>query len=594
MSNSREPHLPDGTLLHNGSYRIVRYISSGGFGNTYEAEHTSFGDRVAIKELFISGVCSRDADEQNVTVSVAENRLPFETQKKKFFKEAVRLHRLSHPNIVRVSDVFEQNGTAYYVMEYIEGETLSERMKRQGRPYTEDEVRRYMRPVMEALSYVHQQGLLHLDLKPGNIMLEVATDKPILIDFGASKQFEVEEGKSLSSSSAMAYTPGYAPGEQMEQAFHKFGSWTDVYALGATMLSMLTGTTPPLPSDIADEGLPTVPGVSQEMMSSIESAMNPFRKKRCQTVEELSGLLQIPDREQSQEDLPVNTPKESEADTQDETVISDSETNLNPVIETSVDFEETVVSPPVIRNASLEEFITWSPSVSFFQMEVLKNLVNRMIHVEGGTFIMGARPDQDAEDEEKPAHHVTLSSYYIGAYPVTQVEWTTVMKSNPSIRRADILPVENVSWEHCQHFIIRLSELTGLPFRLPTEAEWEFAARGGNASEGYIYSGSNIANNVAWYIMNSQGNTMPPSRKFANELGLYDMSGNVWEWCSDWFGPYEKEWVQDPTGPESGDQKVCRGGCCCTEFNCCRVSYRSRILPQLSYGLTGLRLALSF
>jgi len=574
MNNSKEPHLPDGTLLHNGSYRIVRYISSGGFGNTYEAEHITFGDRVAIKELFISGICSRHTDKLNVTISVAENRLPFEMQKRKFFKEAVRLHRLNHPNIVRVSDVFEQNGTAYYVMDYIDGESLSTRMKRQGHPYTEEEVRHYMRPVMEALSYVHQQGLLHLDLKPGNIMVEAETDNPILIDFGASKQFESEDGKSLSSSSVMAWTPGYAPSEQMEQAFHKFGSWTDVYALGGTMLCMLTGSTPPSPTDIIDEGLPELPRVSSEMTAAIESAMNPFRKKRCQTMEALAAIL-APKGVKHSEGI------HSVADS-DETIIANA--TFVP------DVEETVISKPYLT----PQIKKWESSISSFQKELIQSLINNMVLIEGGTFLMGSDIGQsEAENDEKPIHQVTLSSYYLGIYPVSQAEWLGIMGDNPSAHKEDNLPVENVSWEACQKFILELKKITGLEFRLPTEAEWEFAARGGNAREGFLYSGSNNPNNVAWYLLNSQGITKPISRKFANELGLYDMSGNVWEWCQDWYAPYINKEQYNPNGPITGEQRVLRGGCCCTEENCCRVAYRSCNLPFLSNSLTGLRLALN-
>ena len=200
-----------------------------------------------------------------------------------------------------------------------------------------------------------------------------------------------------------------------------------------------------------------------------------------------------------------------------------------------------------------------------------------MVAVEGGTFTMGATSEQgsDAFDEEKPAHQVTLSDYYIGRTEVTQALWKAVMGSNPSNHKGDNLPVENVSWYDCQVFIQKLNQLTGKQFRLPTEAEWEYAARGGRKSRGYKYAGSNNIGSVAWYGGNS-GGTHLVATKQANELGVYDMSGNVWEWCSDWYG-YYYYWSSsqsDPQGPSSGLFRVNRGGCY-NSAEACRVSVRS-------------------
>ena len=207
----------------------------------------------------------------------------------------------------------------------------------------------------------------------------------------------------------------------------------------------------------------------------------------------------------------------------------------------------------------------------------------------GGTSEQGS----DAYDDEKPTHSVTLSSYYICKYEVTQALWRAVMGSNPSYFEGDNLPVEQVSWNDCQTFINRLNSYTGRNFRLPTEAEWEFAARGGNYSRHYKYSGSNYISDVAWYDSNSGNRTHPVGTKQANELGLYDMSGNVFEWCSDWAGTYSSYPQTDPTGPNSGSRHVLRGGSWRSFAGNCRSSIRYRYPPGSRDSNLGLRLVLS-
>ncbi len=214
--------------------------------------------------------------------------------------------------------------------------------------------------------------------------------------------------------------------------------------------------------------------------------------------------------------------------------------------------------------------------------------------VEGGTFQMGATSEQgsDAFDWEKPVHSVSLNDYYIGETEVTQALWKAVMGSNPSNWQGDNLPVENVSWDDCQEFIRKLNQKTGKNFRLPTEAEWEYAARGGRKSKGYKYAGSNSIGNIAWYNDNSGRKTHPVKGKAANELGLYDMSGNVWEWCQDWYGDYNSGSQSNPTGPSTGSYRVLRGGGWGVIAGYCRVSFRSYGNPGIRYGDYGFRLAL--
>ena len=220
-----------------------------------------------------------------------------------------------------------------------------------------------------------------------------------------------------------------------------------------------------------------------------------------------------------------------------------------------------------------------------------------MILVEGGTFRMGATEEQgsDVMSDEKPVHEVSVSSYLIGKTEVTTELWKAVLGWNPSDFRGTNLPVECVAWSNCQSFISELNKLTGRKFRLPTEAEWEFAARGGNKSKGYKYSGSNSIDEVAWYSGNSNSRTQPVGTKQPNELGIYDMTGNVSEWCSDYYSSsyYSESPVLNPTGPESGTTRSKRGGNWMNSESFCRVSRRGEYSPgDINYNL-GLRLCLS-
>ena len=217
-----------------------------------------------------------------------------------------------------------------------------------------------------------------------------------------------------------------------------------------------------------------------------------------------------------------------------------------------------------------------------------------MVYVEGGSFDMGATTEQgsDAENDEKPVHRVTLSGYYIGRCEVTQELWEAVMGSNPSYFNGAQNPVENVSWNDCQEFISMLNSLTGRTFRLPTEAEWEYAARGGNQSRHYKYSGSNNIFDVAWHDGDSGDKTHAVGTKTANELGIYDMSGNVIEWCSDWYGDYRRRAQTNPQGPSSGSARVLRGGSWGGDARSCRVSFRNYGGPGGSFHAIGLRLVL--
>lgn len=219
-----------------------------------------------------------------------------------------------------------------------------------------------------------------------------------------------------------------------------------------------------------------------------------------------------------------------------------------------------------------------------------------MVAVKGGNFTMGCTSEQgsDCYKDETPPHPVTVGDFYMGKYEVTQAQWKAVMGSNPSrFSGCDQCPVENVSWNDAQEFIRKLNELTGKTYRLPTEAEWEYAARGGAQRKGYKYSGSNSIGDVAWYYGNSGSETHPVGQKNPNELGLYDMSGNVWEWCSDWYGDYSSQAQTNPQGPSSGSGRVLRGGSWGINARYCRVSSRDNYSPAYRSLDGGFRVVLS-
>ena len=233
------------------------------------------------------------------------------------------------------------------------------------------------------------------------------------------------------------------------------------------------------------------------------------------------------------------------------------------------------------------------------EQEKLLQLAGEMVFVQGGTFYMGS-DDSYVDDNEKPVHQVTLDDFYIGKYPVTQKQWEAVMGTSTTLsapshfKGRPSCPVETVSWDDAQDYIKKINKMTGKKFHLPTEAEWEYAARGGNKSRGYKYAGSNNLDDVGWNSSNSGFKTHPVGQKKPNELGIYDMSGNVWEWCNDWFAEdyYENCPRNNPQGPSSGSDRVVRGGGC-LEYGICLVAVRMCTSPAFRSLHLGFRLSRS-
>ena len=355
-------HLQPNTTLQGGKYRIERVLGQGGFGITYLARNTVFDIDVAIKEFFMKDENYRDGS--SVTMPITTKQELFHGQMEKFKKEAKRMFAIKNEHIVGVQDLFEENGTAYYVMDYVDGENLSERLKRTGKRMSQKTVNEILPQILDALKTVHEAGFWHLDLKPANIMLDKSGNVK-LIDFGASKQFDVQKG-GATTSTAISYTNGYAPREQMEQNYDKFGPWTDLYALGATLYKMLTNSNPPLPTDIDDdmsedkhEALPFPATISREMRGLVLWMMKTNRLQRPQNIDAVIGKLS---RKVEPKQVPQKQPTTHGSTLYDDeaTIISDPRTkeqSTDPITDdtSSCDAEKSSITSNDDNPASTEK-----------------------------------------------------------------------------------------------------------------------------------------------------------------------------------------------------------------------------------------------
>lgn len=545
--NADKTMLRVGATLERGKYRIDRYLSSGGFGNTYLATNISFDEKVAIKEFFMKDINMRAGESTSVSLGNVTQMPIFQEQMEKFKTEAKRLRKLKHKNIVEVTDLFDENGTTYYVMDFIDGQSLRDMVQQRGK-LVEQEVRGYLEQTLDALEMVHRGGFYHLDIKPANIMVD-KTGRVRLIDFGASKQQTPDGGAT--SRSAICYTPGYAPIEQKDQERGNFGPWTDLYALGATLYNVLSGETPPSTSKIADYGeeafkFPAT--VSEDMKKLIIWMMKGRRLDRPQSVAEVKAFLKG-------EKPPVSKP---------------------PINDTNDDEEDDVD--------------TILPGSEEHKRLIVKTIVNNMVAVEGGTYIFDTNPHPGNVYTAGEELLYAVSPFKISKYTVTQEEWKCLMGNNPSESKGMQKPVTNVSWFDCQNFIKVLNQLTDdkYRFRLPYEAEWEFAAMGGKKDIGmYQYAGGNNLETIAW-TNEPDGAIHPVGQKEPNALGLYDMTGNVWEWCQDEYTePGKGEHV------DKSKERAYRGAAFDTPDFDCPLNLRRSGVPTKQTNGIGFRLACS-
>ncbi|MBQ8502017.1 MAG: serine/threonine protein kinase [Bacteroides sp.] len=310
--------LQQGNLLQGGKYRIERVLGQGGFGITYLAIQKGLERKVAVKEFFMKEFCDRDETSPTMNVVSKGSRELVDRYRQKFVKEAQTIAKLKHPNVIGIHDIFEENNTAYYVMEYLEGGSLKDIVAREG-SMMEAEALKYIRQVAGALAYIHDNKILHLDVKPTNILLE--NGAAILIDFGISKRYDETGGQT--SSTPAGISKGYAPLEQYQLGgMNNFQPCTDIYSLGATLFYLLTGQQPPEASIINEEGLPALPPtLRSSTVAAIEKAMQPRRKDRPQSIRHFLQLLETTTRPADDEATIISEDWHSNKTTADEETI---------------------------------------------------------------------------------------------------------------------------------------------------------------------------------------------------------------------------------------------------------------------------------
>ena len=581
--------LPVGSVLRGGKreYKVEAVLGKGGFGITYKVSAMEQVGRIpvrvefAMKEFFMDG-CLRDALGK---VSTAATKGEAADGLKDFISEARRLNSLCGQcrNIVPVDEVFEANGTACYVMEFLDGGSLADYVKKHG-ALSVGAAKKILKPVADAVAFLHCNRITHLDIKPGNIMFR-SNGEPVLIDFGLAKHYD-RRGKATTTIRTLAYSAGFSPAEQYV-GLKQFSPQSDVYALAATFANMLTGKTPPEAIDLEFSLNDWSVCLPEEVRPAVVHAMAYSRKDRTLSVRDF--VKELYGNEPSVVEKPVSQPAAEPTVESKTEVIGEKRKKGNQSCVGRFVIGVCIAFVVIVCRIGIKSWLNSSSQNQGTQVDPMPQLVSvngsqtydvngvkfTMVPVEGGTFTMGATSEQvgDAEECEKPTHQVTLGNYYIGQTEVTQELWEAVMGSTPSHYEGDNRPVVKVSFYDCQRFVRELNELTGREFRLPTEAEWEYAARGGNKSRGYKYAGGNSIDSVAWYCDNSDSRTHNVGLKQPNELGIYDMSGNVYEWCSDWFvGDYSSPLPDEP------DSRIIRGGGYSHANNgFCRVSSRGRI-----------------
>ena len=527
-------NLPAGHIIDE-RYEVKRKLGQGGFGAVYLVFDQKMQIDKALKVIPEAIVNDEEAmvDLQN---------------------ESRTMIALNHPHIVRVYDFHDTGAVKYIDMEFVVGKTLTKfKIEHPNKQVPETKVKELAIKIADGLSYAHSKGIIHKDIKPQNVMI-TREGEVKLMDFGIAETVRTSMSRiqNTSSSGTLVYmSPEQLLGKDV-------GKESDIYSFGAMLYELLSGHPPFYKGDINYQIL----SVEPEKLENVSDKMNDIVLK-CLEKEYGSRFSDF--------------------------------SELNNCLQSNVDIREVRIIEKNIHNEKDIEgsLIKIIPQESSLVSNPLPD--DNMVFVQGGTFNMGSNKYGD----EKPIHTVKIDDFYILKYEVTQKEWKKVMESNPSYFEGDNLPVERVSWYDAVEFCNAKSRKLGLTpcysgygnkikcdfgangYRLPTEAEWEFAARGGNKSIGHIYSGDDKLENIGWFKNNTDGKTYPVGLKKTNELDIYDMSGNVWEWCNDWYKKnfYSISPNKNPKGPAKGKLRVLRGGSYFSVSNKCRTSYRSHFIP---------------
>ncbi|MDB9538050.1 SUMF1/EgtB/PvdO family nonheme iron enzyme [Dolichospermum planctonicum CS-1226] len=540
-------------LILQERYRSVRVIGEGGFGRTFLAVDKQRLDTPCVIKQFLPQQSGSAALEKATEL---------------FKQEAFRLRDLGkHSHIPDLLAFFPQDGRLYLIQEFIEGKNLLDELQQKGK-FSESEVKQILVELLPILQFVHDNKVIHRDIKPENIIKSSQTDALFLIDFGVSKEVG---GSVLTRVGTITGTPGYAPPEQFRGMVFPN---SDLYSLAVTCIRLLTGYFPKADGDdLLFDSMrmqwiwKQYVSVSQELEIVLDKMLQDLPINRFQSANEVLSGLQI-------QQIPP-------------TIIAPQ----LPVSPNSCQQFLQFISPPV------------KPPVYPHQNENLGNdVVLEMVAIPGGKFLMGS-PEGQGYDRERPQHQVTIQPFYMGKYPVTQAQWERVadlpkvridLRSKPSHFQGANLPVENVSWHDAQEFCVRLSKATGKLYRLPSEAEWEYACRA-NTTTPY-YFGDTITTDLVNH-RNKYGQTTEVGKFPPNAFGLYDMHGNVWEWCED---GWHENYINAPIWPNSSiawmsndNKRVLRRGQWYLNPSYCRSASRSHNSGDRRNKDNGFRLVVS-
>ncbi|MCK9303239.1 MAG: bifunctional serine/threonine-protein kinase/formylglycine-generating enzyme family protein [Bacteroidales bacterium] len=540
-------------------YRLVKRMGSGAFSEVWKAEDTKAGDLTVAVKIYAP---DKGMDEDGIAI---------------FSKEFSLVFNVNHQNLLKPTYFDVSARCPFLILPYCSNGSTYSKIG----VMSENEIVQLLHDIAAGLEHLHKQNppIIHQDIKPDNILINESGDY-LITDFGISTKIRSTLRKSvLQNKSYSAGTIAYMAPERFGKE-NKPIKASDIWSLGATIFELMT-TEPPffeLGGLSLKNGaeIPNIDGnYSTELKQLIEKclAKEPWNRPMATQLKEITEEYLKHgkwSKQEKQESANINS--------------SNSASSL----------KTTVIKPSTFDVPTNYNRKTCRMNVPAAEI----NPIIEMAFVKGGTFYMGtyntnaSNHDKEAYQDEFPAHKVTLSDFNIGKYPITQKQWMAIMSNNPSNFKGDDFPVDSVNWDDCQKFIDKLNAKTGKTYRLPTEAEWEYAARGGIKSNCYKYSGANNTDNVAWHSANSNNSTHAVGTKRPNELNIYDMSGNVYEWCQDWYGYYSSNNQINPLGASSGSCKVLRGGSWDNSKRSCRCSNRRNSNPDNRYNYFGFRIAI--